>query len=83
MAEVIQAQGGRIGETSTNGEALNHPTRRLAKMNLAIRGIATQIAHSDTFHHDRFPNLTADVVLANPPFNDSDWRGELLGHDKS
>jgi type I restriction enzyme M protein len=51
-------------------------------MNLAIRGIDAQIAHGDTFHNDRYPDLKADYVLANPPFNDSDWRGELLKEDK-
>ena len=51
-------------------------------MNLAIRGIDAQIAHGDTFHNDRNPDLKADYVLANPPFNDSDWRGELLKDDK-
>ncbi len=51
-------------------------------MNLAIRGIEGQIAHGDTFHNDRFPDLRADTILANPPFNVSDWRGELLREDK-
>ena len=51
-------------------------------MNLAIRGIDAQIFHGDTFHNDRLPDLKADYVLANPPFNDSDWRGELLREDK-
>ena len=51
-------------------------------MNLAIRGIDAQIAHGDTFHNDRHPDLKADYVLANPPFNDSDWRGDLLKDDK-
>jgi type I restriction enzyme M protein len=51
-------------------------------MNLAIRGIDAQIAHGDTLHNDRHPDLKADYVLANPPFNDSDWRGDLLREDK-
>lgn len=51
-------------------------------MNLAIRGIDVQIAHDDTFHNDKLPDLKADYALANPPFNDSDWRGELLKDDK-
>jgi type I restriction enzyme M protein len=51
-------------------------------MNLAIRGIDGQIAHGDTFHNDRHPDLRADFILANPPFNVSDWRGELLRDDK-
>jgi len=45
-------------------------------------GINAQIAHADTFHNDRHPDLTADYVLANPPFNDSDWCGDLLKNDK-
>jgi type I restriction enzyme M protein len=51
-------------------------------MNLAIRGIDAQIAHGDSFHDNQHPDLKADYVLANPPFNDSDWRGELLRNDK-
>ena len=51
-------------------------------MNLAIRGIDAQIAHGDTFHNHAHPDLKADYVLANTPFNDSDWRGELLKGDK-
>jgi type I restriction enzyme M protein len=64
------------------GQESNYTTWRLAKMNLAIRGIDAQIAHGDTFHNDRHPDLKADYVLANPPFNDSDWRGALLKDDK-
>ncbi|MEK7716568.1 MAG: N-6 DNA methylase, partial [Pseudomonadota bacterium] len=60
----------------------NYTTWRLAKMNLAIRGIDGQIAHGDTFHNDRHPDLKADFVLANPPFNISDWGGERLRDDK-
>ena len=52
------------------GQESNHTTWRLAKMNLAIRGIDGQIAHGDTFHNDLHPDLKADYVLANPPFND-------------
>jgi type I restriction enzyme M protein len=51
-------------------------------MNLAIRGIEGQIAHGDTFHDDRHPDLKADFILANPPFNVSDWGGERLRDDK-
>lgn len=78
----IEAHGGRIGDISIYGQESNYTTWRLAKMNLAIRGIDAQIAHGDTFHNDRHPDLYADYVLANPPFNDSDWRGELLRDDK-
>lgn len=78
----IEAHSGRIGDISIYGQESNYTTWRLAKMNLAIRGIDAQIAHGDTFHADKHPDLKADYVLANPPFNDSDWRGELLPEDK-
>ena len=51
-------------------------------MNLAIRGIEGQIAHGDSFHNDRHPDLKADFILANPPFNVSDWGGDRLTDDK-
>src|SRR5437667_9063905 len=78
----IEAHSGKIGDISIYGQESNYTTWRLAKMNLAIRGIDAQIAHGDTFHADKHPDLKADYVLANPPFNDSDWRGELLKDDK-
>jgi len=78
----IEAHSGKLGDISIYGQESNYTTWRLAKMNLAIRGIEAQIAHGDTFHHDGHPDLKADYVLANPPFNDSDWRGELLKDDK-
>lgn len=67
---------------SIYGQESNYTTWRLAKMNLAIRGIDSQIEHGDTFHNDRFPDLKADYILANPPFNMKDWGGELLRNDK-
>jgi len=78
----IEAHSGKVGDISIYGQESNYTTWRLAKMNLAIRGIDGQIAHGDAFHNDRHPDLKADYVLANPPFNDSDWRGELLRGDK-
>src|ERR1039457_3934259 len=78
----IEAHGGKIGDISIYGQESNYTTWRLAKMNLAIRGIDAQIAHGDTFHAHAHPDLKADYVLANPPFNDSDWRGELLKGDR-
>ena len=51
-------------------------------MNLAIRGIEGQIAYGDTFHNDRHPDMRADYILANPPFNVSDWGGDRLQDDK-
>jgi type I restriction enzyme M protein len=78
----IEAHSGRLGDISIYGQESNYTTWRLAKMNLAIRGIDAQIGHGDSFHNDRHADLKADYVLANPPFNDSDWRGELLKDDK-
>ncbi|MBA3493339.1 MAG: N-6 DNA methylase, partial [Gammaproteobacteria bacterium] len=69
-------------DISIYGQESNYTTWRLAKMNPAIRGIEGNIAHGDTFHNDRHPDLKADFILANPPFNVSDWRGELLRDDK-
>ena len=69
-------------DISIYGQESNYTTWRLAKMNLAIRGIDGQIAHGDTFHNDRHPDLRADFILANPPFNVSDWGGERLRDDQ-
>lgn len=83
------SKGGRLSaptrarsQISVYGQESNYTTWRLAKMNLAIRGIDAHIAHGDSFHNDQHPDLKADYVLANPPFNDSDWRGDLLKEDK-
>lgn len=80
--EFIAAHGGRLGDISIYGQESNYTTWRLAKMNLAIRGIDGQIVQGDTFHNDRHPDLKADFILANPPFNISDWGGERLRNDK-
>ena len=75
--------GGRAGAAiSIYGQESNYTTWRLAKMNLAIRGIEGQIAHGDSFHSDRHSDPKADYILANPPFNISDWGGERLQGDK-
>ena len=75
--------GGKArGDISIYGQESNYTTWRLAKINLAIRGIEGQIAHGDSFHNDRHPDLRADFILANPPFNVSDWGGERLVEDK-
>jgi len=78
----IEAHSGKIGDISIYGQESNYTTLRLAKMNLAIRGIDAQIAYGDTFHDEKHPDLKANYVLANPPFNDSDWSGDLLRDDK-
>jgi len=75
--------GGKAkADISIYGQESNYTTWRLARMNLAIRGIDSgQIAHGDTFRNDRHPDLKADFILANPPFNISDWGGEHLRDD--
>ena len=75
--------GGKArGDISIYGQESNYTTWRLAKMNLAIRGIEGQIAQGDSFHDDRHPDMKADFILANPPFNVSDWGGERLAEDQ-
>ncbi len=71
----VEAHGGRLGDISIYGQESNPTTRRLAVMNLALRGIEADFGpeHADSFRRDLHPDLRADYVLANPPFNDSDW----------
>ncbi len=65
------------------GQEINHTTWRLAMMNLAVHGIEADIRWNNegTFHRDEHPDLKADFILANPPFNISDWGGERLKED--
>ncbi len=71
----VLEHGGRIGDLSIYGQESNATTRRLAIMNLAIRGIEADFGpeQADTFRHDLHKDLKAQFVIANPPFNDSDW----------
>lgn len=68
------------GDVSIYSEVSNFASCRPAEMNLAIRDIDTQIAPGDSFLKDRHSDLKADYVLVTPPFNDGDWRNELLKH---
>jgi len=79
----VEAHGGRIGDISIYGQESNPTTWKLAKMNLAIRGIDGNLGpeHADSFHRDLHKDLKADFVLANPPFNDSAWGGDRLRED--
>ena len=79
----VEQHGGRIGDIAVYGQEINHVTWRLAKMNLAVRGIDADIRWNSegTFHKDEHPDLKADYILANPPFNVSDWGGERLRED--
>lgn len=71
----IETHGGKPDQIAIYGQESNSTTRRLAVMNLAIRGVTADFGseHADTFRRDLHPDLRADYVLANPPFNDSDW----------
>jgi type I restriction enzyme M protein len=78
----IEAHGGKLGDVSIYGQESNPTTWRLAAMNLAIRGIDFNLGKEpgDTFVRNQHPDLRADFVLANPPFNVSDWwHGSLEG----
>ena len=74
----LDAHGGKIGDIAVYGQESNPTTYKLAKMNLAIRGIDAKIELGDTFHNDKHKDLKADFIMANPPFNISDWGGEQL-----
>jgi type I restriction enzyme M protein len=71
----VESHGGKIGDISIYGQESNATTRRLAVMNLALRGIEADFGkeNADTFRNVQHPDLRADYVIANPPFNDSDW----------
>jgi len=81
--EFIRAHGGNVGELSIYGQESNPTTWKLAKMNLAIRGIEANLGgqNADSFHNDLHKTLKTDFLLANPPFNDSDWGGDRLRDD--
>ena len=79
----IDAHNGRRDQITVYGQESNRTTWRMAQMNLAIRGIETNLGskHADSFHEDLHPDLRADFVLANPPVNISEWGGERLEND--
>jgi type I restriction enzyme M protein len=79
----VQEHGGRIGDIAIYGQESNYTTWRLAKMNLAVRGIDADIRWNNegSFHKDELRDLRFDYILANPPFNVSDWGGERLRED--
>jgi len=79
----VEEHGGRIGDIAVYGQESNPTTWRLCKMNLAIRGMDGDRGkeHADSSRRDLHKDLKADFVLANPPFNDSDWGGDKLQED--
>ena len=81
--EFVKAHGGRVDDISIYGQESNPTTWRLAGMNLAIRGFSADLGKepADTFARDQFPDLKFDYIMANPPFNISDWGGEKYESD--
>lgn len=79
----VELHGGRIGDIAVYGQESNYTTWRLCKMNLAVRGIDADIKWNSegSFHKDELRDLKADFILANPPFNISDWGGDRLRED--
>ncbi|NOX41728.1 MAG: SAM-dependent DNA methyltransferase [Alphaproteobacteria bacterium] len=79
----VENHEGRRDDIAIYGQESNHTTWRLCQMNLAVRGIDSEIKWNSegSFHKDELPDLRADYVLANPPFNISDWGGERLRED--
>src|SRR3989454_1374752 len=80
----IEAHGGRVKDVFIYGQESNQTTWRLCKMNLAMRGIESNLVKwngQGSFLNDEHKDLRADFIIANPPFNDSDWGGELLQDD--
>lgn len=83
-AKFIEAHSGKRGAISVYGQEANSDTWKMAKMNMAIRGIDADFGpyQADTFTNDLHPTLKADFVLANPPFNYHPWNQEKLIEDK-
>jgi type I restriction enzyme M protein len=79
----VELHGGRMGDIAVYGQESNYTTWRLCKMNLAVRGIDADIKWNSegSFHKDELRDLKADFILANPPFNISDWGGDRLRED--
>ncbi|MCQ4921462.1 type I restriction-modification system subunit M [Tissierella carlieri] len=79
----VEEHQGKVENLSIYGQELNSTTWKLCKMNLAIRGLDANLGphHDDTFHNDLHKALKADYILANPPFNISDWGGARLVDD--
>lgn len=77
MGEYLRNHGQDASKLAINGQESNQTTLRLAKMNLAIRGLSGKIELGNTYYQDRFPHLQADFVIANPPFN-GEWEPSKL-----
>ncbi len=83
-AKFVSAHGGQLNDISVYGQEYTDLTWKLAKMNLALRGVEADLGDrsDDSLHRDLHPDLRADYIIANPPFNVSDWDGEVLREDR-
>lgn len=83
-AKFVQNHQGRANDLSIYGQESNANTWKLAQMNLAIHGLEGDLGEgaADTFFRDLHPNMRADFIIANPPFNLKDWGGDRLVEDK-
>lgn len=79
----VEEHKGKLSDLAIYGQESNSTTWKLCRMNLAIRGLEGNLgpAHDDTFHNDLHKNVKMDYILANPPFNISDWGGDQLKDD--
>jgi type I restriction enzyme M protein len=78
----VEVHEGKLGDIAIYGQESNQTTWRLCKINLAIRGIDSNIQWGNSFTEDKHRDLKSDYILANPPFNDKDWNAELLEDDQ-
>lgn len=77
----VESHGGKVDDILMYGQESNRTTWGICKMNLSIRGIIGNIRWGDSFSNDLHKNLKVDFILANPPFNDKDWKGDQLRQD--
>ena len=82
IREICRSTRSKLGDIAIYGQESNQTTWRLCKINLAIRGIDSNIQWGDSFTEDKHRDLKADYILENPPFNDKDWKAELLEDDQ-
>ncbi|MFX0122221.1 MAG: type I restriction-modification system subunit M [Candidatus Hodarchaeota archaeon] len=80
--EFVRSHGGKVNDISLYGQESNRTAWSLCKMNLAIRGLNGEIRWGDSFSNDLHTELKADFILANPPFNVKDWKGDQLRQDE-
>ena len=81
-SKYISRNKGNISKTTFNGQEYNDTTQKLAKMNMAVHGMKGEVFVGNTYYDDKFKNTKADIVIANPPFNDN-WNSSRLSESDS